>query len=110
MFRVDEKTFNEFSNISAAENIAKFFNAVIMRVCVAGPQLLCSRSRVQRFKGSGLHSGPRNPFWRRIYIRSTRLRHFHLKIGDALAIMWQNQQFLRGLGIFNFVLVPNPER
>jgi hypothetical protein len=26
-----------------------------------------------------------------------------------LAIMWQNQHFLRGLRAFNFVLVPNPE-
>jgi hypothetical protein len=25
-----------------------------------------------------------------------------------LAIMWQNQHFLRGLRVFNFVLVPNP--
>ena len=27
-----------------------------------------------------------------------------------LAIMWQNQDFLRGLRVFNFVLIPNPER
>ena len=27
-----------------------------------------------------------------------------------LAIMWQNQQFLRGLGVLNSVLAPNPER
>ncbi len=34
----------------------------------------------------------------------------NLKVGGALAIMWQNQHFLRGLRVFNFVLVPNPER
>jgi hypothetical protein len=33
----------------------------------------------------------------------------NLKVGSALAIMWQNQHFLRGLRVFNFVLVPNPE-
>jgi len=27
-----------------------------------------------------------------------------------LAIMWQNQYFLRGLRVFNFVPGPNPER
>ncbi len=27
-----------------------------------------------------------------------------------LANMWQNQHFLRGLQVFNFVLVPNLER
>ena len=27
-----------------------------------------------------------------------------------LAIMWQNQHFLQGLRLFNFVFVPNPER
>jgi hypothetical protein len=34
----------------------------------------------------------------------------NLKVGGALANMWQNQHFLRGLRVFNFVLVPNPER
>jgi len=34
----------------------------------------------------------------------------NLKIGGALANMWQNRHFLRGLRVFNFVLVPNPER
>jgi hypothetical protein len=33
-----------------------------------------------------------------------------LKVGGALANMWQSQAFLRGLRVFNFVLVPNPER
>jgi hypothetical protein len=27
-----------------------------------------------------------------------------------LAIMWQNQHFLRGLRVSNFIPVPNPER
>jgi len=34
----------------------------------------------------------------------------NLKIGDALGIMWQNQHFLQGLRVFNFVFAPNPER
>jgi hypothetical protein len=32
------------------------------------------------------------------------------RFGGVLAIMWQNQHFLQGLRVFNFVFVPNLER
>jgi len=34
----------------------------------------------------------------------------NLKIGGALAIMWQNPHFLRGFPLLTFSFFPNPER
>jgi len=45
----------------------------------------------------------------RIYEKSVRFVIPNLKVDGALAIIWQNLNFLRRLLVFNFVLVPNPE-
>jgi hypothetical protein len=81
----------------------------------------CIRSRVQRFRVQGcillpgLHFG--GVFMCKATVfdsQSEKLAaHWQLcgktSIG-TLAIMWQNQHFLRRLRVFNFVLAPNPER
>ena len=68
-----------------------------------------NRSRVQRFRVQGYVLVPGLQFGGVIMWEAPGFVIPNLKIGGALAIMWQNQHFLRGLWVFNFVLVPNPE-
>ena len=76
--------------------------------------LLCFCSvTVHGFKGSEvqrLHSYHHTSFCERFVQENPQLPH-HYKSGTwYLAIMWQNQNFLQGLRVFNFDPVPNPER
>jgi hypothetical protein len=68
---------------------------------------------VHGFKGSGvqrLHSHHHTSFCKRFVRENRPLPHSYNYGTWYLAFMWQNQHFLRGLRVFNFVPVPNPER
>ena len=67
--------------------------------------LFCNRSRVQR-----LQSYHYTSFCKRFVRENGLLTHPHKSGTWYLAIIRQNQHFLRGLRVFNFVLAPNPER
>jgi hypothetical protein len=51
------------------------------------------RSRVQRFRGSRLHSRPWTAFGKRIYEKSVSFVRPNPKFGAKLAIIWQNEYF-----------------
>jgi hypothetical protein len=57
-----------------------------------------------------LHPHHHTSFCKRFVRENRPLPHPHKSGTWYLAIMWQNQHFLRGLRVFNFVLAPNPER
>jgi hypothetical protein len=46
----------------------------------------------------------------RIYEKSGSFVRLSPKFGAKLAVIWQNEHFLRGLRVFNAFFVLNPER
>ncbi len=77
-------------------------------------QVTCITKKVtvHGFKGSEvqrLHSHHHTSFCKRFARENRPLPHPHKSGTWYLAIMWQNQRFLRGFRVFNFVIVPNPE-
>ena len=65
-------------------------------------------SKIQRLKGCIVIT--LRHFVNVLYGKADRFPHPHKSGIWYLAIMWQNQHFLRGLRGFNSVLVLNPER
>jgi hypothetical protein len=62
------------------------------------------------FNGSRFHSRPWTAFGMRIYEKIVCFVRPNPKFGAKLAIIWENEHFLREFRVFNVFFVPNPER
>jgi hypothetical protein len=76
---------------------------------VLGSRVLGSKVQGSGFRVQRLYPHHYALFCKLFVWENRPLSHSHKSGKWYLAIIWQNQHFLRGLRIFNFVLVPNPE-